>query len=612
MYIYDALPKEKFIRYLVLDPGKSEEPLSGRLVTEHIDKVPEFDAISYVWGCPEKVSQINCDGKIIHLTASLQDVLKRVRHQDAARNLWADQVCINQDDITERNHQVGLMSGIYRKASSTLVWLGEATDKDADEVISLITGVEQMVKAQLKEHNGSWDDMPQVTARDLIAHDPRWASLARLTVSHWFHRVWVVQEAGLSARPHILYGNREINWELCFGVLGWLRSRGVLISQNFRILWHTIHLDRVEIWSGAYQNQKQVEEAQGNHLNPPHSRWDLLDVLHESPELRNADDRDKIYAFLGHNSASHTLTGELIVTPDYTVDVVQVYIDFAIRWLEWTQNLNILAFVQRSHSDVMTVSIPTWVPMWNTLSFQVLAQRGRRVFRAGRRNKSRIHVMKDSNRLNVQGVIFDTISYSSSVFKDDDFDFINSYSGHKSEKKSIEALRKWATTLSHVLDPSSLCIYVGNERLTTYVNTLVAGLHPRDAPEFKADAAAFLMRCIAVAEPPIHRSHIQTLGKNARGGSSQQFEMEIGFTLLERRFITTKKGYYGIAPSTVREGDSCCVLFGAKTPFIIRDVAGSPGQYELIGESYVHGVVHGEIVEMCLDGLLQEEDIILV
>jgi hypothetical protein len=97
--------------------------------------------------------------------------------------------------------------------------------------------------------------------------------------------------------------------------------------------------------------------------------------------------------------------------------------------------------------------------------------------------------------MNVQGVIFDTISYSSSVFKDDDFDFINSYSGHKSEKKkrSNEALRKWSETLFHVLDPSSLCIYVGNERLTAYVNTRVARLHSRDAPEFKADAVSLKM-----------------------------------------------------------------------------------------------------------------------
>jgi hypothetical protein len=55
--MYEALPKERFIRYLILDLGKGDEPLSGRLVTEHIDKVPEFDAISYVWGCPDKLAR---------------------------------------------------------------------------------------------------------------------------------------------------------------------------------------------------------------------------------------------------------------------------------------------------------------------------------------------------------------------------------------------------------------------------------------------------------------------------------------------------------------------------------------------------------------------------
>jgi hypothetical protein len=36
------------------------------------------------------------------------------------------------------------------------------------------------------------------------------------------------------------------------------------------------------------------------------------------------------------------------------------------------------------------------------------------------------------------------------------------------------------------------------------------------------------------------------------------------------------------------------------------------GNYELIGEAYVHGVMKGEIVERRADGEFQEEDIILV
>jgi hypothetical protein len=93
-YEYKSLPKDKYIRYLILDPGKDDEPLSGCLIIEHIDKVPDFDAISYVWGPHNFVSQITCDGKIIHPTASLGDALRRVRLPNTARNVWADQVCI--------------------------------------------------------------------------------------------------------------------------------------------------------------------------------------------------------------------------------------------------------------------------------------------------------------------------------------------------------------------------------------------------------------------------------------------------------------------------------------------------------------------------------------
>lgn len=38
--------------------------------------------------------------------------------------LWADSLCINQADVSERSHQVNLMGAIYKSAESVLVWLG--------------------------------------------------------------------------------------------------------------------------------------------------------------------------------------------------------------------------------------------------------------------------------------------------------------------------------------------------------------------------------------------------------------------------------------------------------------------------------------------------------
>ena len=92
-YAYAPIPKDGDLRYLVLDPGKHEEPLIGSLIVAHIDSMPKFDTISYVWGKPKIVDQIICDGSFIGITASLRDGLRRVRLPNASRNLWTDQVC---------------------------------------------------------------------------------------------------------------------------------------------------------------------------------------------------------------------------------------------------------------------------------------------------------------------------------------------------------------------------------------------------------------------------------------------------------------------------------------------------------------------------------------
>jgi hypothetical protein len=64
---------------------------------------------------------------------------------------------------------------------------------------------------------------------------------------------------------------------------------------------------------------------------------------------------------------------------------------------------------------------------------------------------------------------------------------------------------------------------------------------------------------------------------------------------------------YGLAPSTAREGDSCCIIFGAKTPFIVRPITDSNEQYELVGEAHIHRIMKGEVVIMCDDGEFQEQ-----
>lgn len=61
-----------------------------------------------------------------------------------------------------------------------------------------------------------------------------------------------------------------------------------------------------------------------------------------------------------------------------------------------------------------------------------------------------------------------------------------------------------------------------------------------------------------------------------------------------RRIFFSSKGYYGLGQETLQKGDIICLLFGGDSPFIIRRAG--LAYYKLIGESYIHGIMHGEFL----------------
>lgn len=84
-------------------------------------------------------------------------------------------------------------------------------------------------------------------------------------------------------------------------------------------------------------------------------------------------------------------------------------------------------------------------------------------------------------------------------------------------------------------------------------------------------------------------------------GECQGFELSI---LLHSTFFTTDEGYMGIGHQTVEEGDKVCVLFGGKTPFILRS---SSNGYELVREAYVHRLMKGEAIQQWHSDRFNEE-----
>jgi hypothetical protein len=91
------------------------------------------------------------------------------------------------------------------------------------------------------------------------------------------------------------------------------------------------------------------------------------------------------------------------------------------------------------------------------------------------------------------------------------------------------------------------------------------------------------------------------------GTQEQQRELEgaVHAATHMRRLVVSEKGYMGWAPLDTQPGDKICILFGGRVPFILREASErveidgiSHNCHILLGDSYVHGLMHGEAMTM--------------
>jgi hypothetical protein len=61
--------------------------------------------------------------------------------------------------------------------------------------------------------------------------------------------------------------------------------------------------------------------------------------------------------------------------------------------------------------------------------------------------------------------------------------------------------------------------------------------------------------------------------------------------IVHRRFMRTKRGLIGLVPELAEAGDCIGVFEGGKVPLVLRPKG---VDWELIGDSYVHGIIAGE------------------
>ena len=178
-----VLADERSIRMLTLEPGEGNEPLKGSLTSVDVDQARAYEPLSYVWADPTRTHSILCQGVRIGLTGSLYHALRRVRLPNNRRRIWADQICIDQDDLAERSQQVQFMNAIYRNASGVLVWLG---NDDRDEAATAFRFVRELAAVFQDDSKNTKFYKDHVEDLDGRSEDgAEWAPLKALTRLLW-------------------------------------------------------------------------------------------------------------------------------------------------------------------------------------------------------------------------------------------------------------------------------------------------------------------------------------------------------------------------------------------------------------------------------------------
>jgi hypothetical protein len=187
-YSYSSLPSGSHsIRLLRLMPQKDKTAAIQCELFEYSLQnscgTHLYEALSYVWGNPDKKLPICMHNYRFDVTINLHAALSRLRNHSMERVIWIDALCINQSNQKEKEQQIQYMARIYSQANRVIVWLGEAEDK-SDQALEAIHVAPSKKSSEYLE-NGT-------VLRAVLA----------LLQRSWFRRIWV--------RQSIFNNNRRI------------------------------------------------------------------------------------------------------------------------------------------------------------------------------------------------------------------------------------------------------------------------------------------------------------------------------------------------------------------------------------------------------------------
>lgn len=334
-YGFRALQQDKKeIRLVLLEPGKPNDQIACSIFHTTLGSwnQPSYEAVSYTWadenGDFSFSRMLHCGKEEVPVTRNCEAALKRLRHERRQKRIWIDQLCIDQSDIAERGHQVGMMSEIYARADQVFIYLGQNINFSQD----LLRYID-------------WFSSPHTEPVEDTIWKRDWRpDIMHVISSSWFTRVWVLQEIACAKKALLLTSDSLVPWE------------------------------HFKAFIKAFQDVDPIGLT--NSLPGPlnfglrhlATTDQLFSMLISTNSCNAGDPRDKVFALSGiiMDAAHHGLIA------DYTKSPEQVFLETARRIVDNSAGLRILSYAKSGEHS--TFDVPSWVPDWGTRRGRPLAE----------------------------------------------------------------------------------------------------------------------------------------------------------------------------------------------------------------------------------------------
>lgn len=541
--------------------------------------MPDYEALSYTWGDNTSKTSLCIDGKGFVAFGNAYDALIELRKPTAGRRIWIDAICINQDDIKEKQHQILLMKLVYEKATQVVVWLSRPRS-DADLAVALLD------ELHIQQDDGTATIQDVLSIHRPRMRNPEWTALRDFLHHPWWRRVWCFQEAIAGADIVFQFGRHTIPWE-----------RLHLLGDDNKLLYGMFIKESgegLDFGVGQPDGCSAIPIIQWlRDVIERGEKPSLLDLLLQCWFRKATNSRDYIYGLCALSSDIESLD----IHPNYALLVEEVFTDAVTKILLKYGTLELFCKAGCGFDRKLS-NLPSYVPDWTNIpgaqplfwhfyeGAQTIAPKNRAIsLHQSGTLQTKIYKLSTieqvSKPLIGAGEGNESIQILSWLDKAENMAFMGARDQYPMTAPSGPSITLfnafWRTTIANSSGnrteaPEDWCQGYLRYKWTLSVQ---CGISPKS-----------LFSDLEQYEDQYRDPMDHTMARMADWYNAMLI------TSWERAFCVTSNGMLGLVPPKAAPGDLVCLIPGGAVPYVMRPKrsSGSQEEYELVGESYFHGV----------------------